>query len=264
MTTEMSPNTIPENTVVRILAAGSLRRVFAAETAAFAAVAPEIALRLRHGPAGLLRADIEAGADFDVFASADLGHPEALAAAGLAIGVCPFARNRLVATVRADLDFDPDDIVMTLADPGVRLATSTPGADPSGDYAERFFDNVEAARPGLGEALRAKALRLVGGPDTLPVPEGRIAAPWLIAENRADVVLGYGSYAAASLAEGNVRIARLPEDLAPEPAYGICLAPKAGAAASRFRRFLLSDAGQAILVDHGFLPARERPGIDGP
>ncbi len=241
--------------IVRILAAGSLRRAFAAVAAAFTATAPEVRLDLRHGPAGLLREAIEAGADFDVFASADLGHPQALTAAGLALDARPFAGNQLVATFRADLVLAPDGLIATLLAPNVRLATSTPGADPSGDYAERFFDAVEAAFPGKGSALRAKALRLVGGRHTPPVPAGRAAAAWLIADRRADVVLGYASHSAANRTEGGVKVVPLPEELAPNIVYGLCRAPGAGAAAALFCQFLLSTAGQAILVDSGFRPA---------
>jgi molybdate transport system substrate-binding protein len=240
---------------VRILAAGSLRRAFAAVATAYPATAPDTRLLLRHGPAGLLREEIEAGVDFDVFASADLGHPQTLAAAGLATNVRPFARNRLVATLRADLALDPAGLIATLLAPDVRLATSTPGADPSGDYAERFFDKVEMAFPGKGSALRAKALRLVGGRHTPPVPEGRAAAAWLIAEGRADILLGYASHSAANRTEGGVKVVPLPTELAPDIVYGLCLAPKAGAAAALFIQFLLSRTGQAILADNGFRPA---------
>lgn len=247
--------TTPAPADVRVLAAGSLRRAFAAVEAAFAVAAPDIRLIRRHGPAGLLRAEIESGAEFDVFCSADMGHPERLAAAGLAVDVRRFARNGFVATVRAGLVCETASIVDALLDPAVRLATSTPGADPSGDYAEAFFDAVEAVRPGRGEALRAKALRLVGGPGSLIVPEGRSGAAWLIGEGKADAMLGYSSHSAGALAEGGVRIVPLPADLAPTPDYGVCLAPSADDAARRFVAFLLSPEGQAILSRCGFLGA---------
>jgi molybdate transport system substrate-binding protein len=237
---------------VRVLAAGSLRRAFAALEPAFAAAAPDIRLIRRHGPAGLLRAEIERGADFDVFCSADMGHPERLVATGRAVDVRCFARNGFVATVREGLAVDTATLVEVLSDPTVRLATSTPGADPSGDYAEAFFDAVEAAKPGQGAALRAKALRLVGGPGSLIVPEGRSGAAWLIGEGKADAMLGYASHSAGALAEGGVRIVALPADLAPVPAYGVCRAAGADPAAARFVDYLTGDAGQEILARHGF------------
>lgn len=239
--------------ILRVLAAGSLRRAFAAVAERFVLSAPEIDLRLRHGPAGLLREEIEAGTAFDLFASADMEHPRRLEMAGLATAVSRFAGNTLVATVRADLAFAPHELIETLLRLDVRLATSTPGADPSGDYAERFFANVEADMPGVGKALQDKALRLVGGRDTPPVPAGRAAAAWLIASGQADVALGYGSHSAANLAEGGVRIVGLPERLAPKPSYGLALRPNAGPATRQLRDYLLSPPGQTVLVENGFV-----------
>lgn len=242
----------PDPETVRVLAAGSLRRAFAAIEAAFRQAAPDVRLQRRHGPAGLLRAEIERGAGFDVFASADMGHPARLAAAGRATAARRFARNGFVATVRLGLEAAPEALIDVMLDPAIRLATSTPGADPSGDYAETFFDAVERAMPGKGERLRAKALRLVGGPASPPVPEGRAAAAWLIATGQADIMLGYASYAAATPAEDGVAVLALPADLAPRPEYGLCLSPSAPAAACRFADFLLSPPGQAILIESGF------------
>lgn len=240
---------------VRILAAGSLRRAFAAVEEAFAAVRPDAHPIRRHGPAGLLRAEIEAGAACDVFCSADMGHPERLVRDGRAIGLRRFARNGFVAFVRAALIADTGTIVDVLLDPAVRLATSTPGDDPSGDYAERFFDAVDAARPGKGSMLRAKAARPVGGKDSPAVPEGRSAAAWLIGTDRADAMLGYASHSAATCAEGGVRVVALPPELAPTAEYGLCLAPTAAPAAHAFADFLLAPEGQAILRRCGFLGA---------
>ena len=56
----------------------------------------------------------------------------------------------------------------------MKLGTSTPKADPSGDYAFRMFERIEtsaAAPAGAAERLKAKALQLTGGPDS-PRPPG--------------------------------------------------------------------------------------------
>jgi molybdate transport system substrate-binding protein len=39
------------------------------------------------------------------------------------------------------------NLIAKLLDPSVRLATSTPIADPGGDYAWNVFDKAEAVRP---------------------------------------------------------------------------------------------------------------------
>ena len=46
----------------------------------------------------------------------------------------------------------------------MKLGTSTPKADPSGDYAFEVFRKAEAIKPGAQAALEKKALQLTGGP----------------------------------------------------------------------------------------------------
>lgn len=46
-----------------------------------------------------------------------------------------------------------------------------------------------------GEAIRKRAVALVGGRQTLPLPAGRLAAEWLINHDYTDIFIGYASYA---------------------------------------------------------------------
>ena len=45
-----------------------------------------------------------------------------------------FASNQLMLTARRSPDNDGSDWLALLSTPRLRLATSTPGCDPSGDY----------------------------------------------------------------------------------------------------------------------------------
>jgi molybdate transport system substrate-binding protein len=90
------------------------------------------------GPAGLLRERIEAGEPCDLFASANLAHPQALDA----LAVVPFTRNTLCLTVRSDVLRAGDDWLSLLTRDDIRIATSTAGADPSGDYTQVLFDRM--------------------------------------------------------------------------------------------------------------------------
>src|SRR5262245_5990934 len=97
------------------------------------------------------------GAQAEVFASANMEHPQALATAGKSGSVVLFARNRLCALVRPGLAVEPATILDRMLDPHVKLGTSTPRADPSGDYAWEVFRKADRLRPGAFAALATKA-----------------------------------------------------------------------------------------------------------
>ncbi len=181
------------NTTLTLLAAGSLRSAFLPLVAHFRQHTG-LAVDAQFGPAGLLRERIEAGAPCAVFASANAAHPQALLQAGLAQECQGFASNQLMLTARRSPDNDGLDWLALLSTPRLRLATSTPGCDPSGDYTWQLFARIEARYPGLGNAMAGRAQRLVGGRDSLSVPPGEIAGAWLIRQNLADLFIGYAHY----------------------------------------------------------------------
>ena len=85
---------------VQLYAAGSLRAPMTEIVQAFTASGGP-AVNATYGASGLLRERIEKGEPADVFASADVGNPQALARAGRAAAPVVFARNRLVRARRA-------------------------------------------------------------------------------------------------------------------------------------------------------------------
>ncbi len=80
------------------------------------------------------------------------GAPARLADLGIAGAVQIFARNRLCVTVRNVPALTERPLPQVLFDPHWRLATSTPEADPSGDYALQLFERCEQYWPGQGVA----------------------------------------------------------------------------------------------------------------
>jgi len=100
------------------------------------------------GPSGALRERIEKGERADLFASADIGHPLKLLADGRAIRVDMFTRNALCAFAAPKVGLTSANFVDRLLDPAVKLGTSTPKSDPSGDYTWLMFRRMDAARPG--------------------------------------------------------------------------------------------------------------------
>jgi ABC-type molybdate transport system substrate-binding protein len=176
--------------VVRLYAAGSLRPALTDIIAAFQK-AQAIKVEPTFGASGLLGERLPSGEQGDLFASADMGQPLALQAAGKAGPVVLFARNRLCALVRPNLDVTSETVLSAMLDPAVRLGTSTPKADPSGDYAWEVFRRADAVQPGSRERLEAKAIKLTGGPAAPQPPPDRNVYAWHIAENRADLFLAY-------------------------------------------------------------------------
>jgi molybdate transport system substrate-binding protein len=157
---------------VTLHAAGSLTGALTEAAKAYAAATgAEVAARF--GPSGQMRERIEAGEPATVFASADYGHPKRLHEAGRAGPVVVFARNRLCAMARPGLAAGQEGVPDAMLDPGVKLGTSTPGSDPSGDYAWALFAKAEALRPGAKAALEGKALKLAGGGAGRPAVDPR-------------------------------------------------------------------------------------------
>ncbi len=237
---------------VRIYAAGSLGTVLP-ELIAASGLPPGIVASPVFGPAGLLGKRLLAGERADLFASADLAQPQAVAAAKPAI-VVPFARNRMCLLTAAKLGLTADTMLDHMLSPEFRLAASTPGADPGGDYARALFARAEALRPGAELALIDKALLLLGGPDSMKPQPGHSPAATIFLANRADALLYYcsGADAAAKEVLGLVSIP-VPDNLEVGPVYGLAILSDRPEAA-RLALFMLSEQGQAILAHGGLLP----------
>ena len=238
---------------VRLHAAGSLRAALTEVARDFTA-AQGMPVALVFGASGLLRERLEGGEPGDVFASANMEHPEALARAGKAGPVVLFARNRLCALARPEVGVTVDTLLDRILDPGVTLGTSTPRADPAGDYAWEIFRRAEALRPGSQARLEAKARQLVGGPTSSPPPADRSVYAQLLADRQADVFLTYCTNAALAVRElPSLQVVALPAPLAVGADYGLTVLTAANAErAARLVRFILSPEGQAILARYGF------------
>ena len=136
--------------VVHLYAAGSLRDALDATRAAFTQ-ATGIAVEAKYGPSGLLKDEIAGGANADVFASANMDHPQALARAGKSGPVVLFARNRLCALVRPGLAIDQTMLLDRMLDFFGKLlpARGEPGhaADRAGDLDGRPIQSPLGAFP---------------------------------------------------------------------------------------------------------------------
>lgn len=237
---------------VRLYAAGSLRRAFG-EILPLFEQAHATRVEALFGPAGLLRQRIEAGAEPDVFASANLEHPRRLFEAGLFDEPICFARNPFCAVVRRTLGIESAGLIDAMLNPALTLATSTPGADPSGDYAEAVFARIERLRPGAGAVLAAKARRLLGGGFASDVPAGRAPAAWLIETGQADIVLGYQSGTLGLDPSGPCAPVDLPQGCAVTASYGLAVARGNGQRGHELAAFLTGGQAGALLHRNGFI-----------
>jgi molybdate transport system substrate-binding protein len=207
-----------------------------------------------YGSSGLLRGRIENGETADVFASADTDSPQRLQAEGKSGAVTVFTRNRMCLLVKSALA-GSRNVADLMLDPKLRLVTSTPKADPAGDYAEAIFAKLNAQRPGALATLDAKALRLIGGANAVSIPAGAdLAVYLLLTSNQGDTFLAYCPGFVASVAANptQLRSLEMPADLAVRADYGLTLRNNAPPAALKLRDFILSRAGQAIFVRYGF------------
>ncbi len=190
-----------------------------------------------------------------VFASADVRNAQLLANAGRTAPPIVFARNQLCALLAPGIDARSDNLLDRMLDPTVKLGTSTPKADPSGDYAWQLFEKADKLRPGAYAVLDKKALKLTGGADSPQAPADRSIYGLLIAEHRADIFLTYCTNAVVAMREvSDARMLAIPDALAVGASYALVVMNDAPPSAQRFALYVLSVPGQTILGRHGFTP----------
>jgi molybdate transport system substrate-binding protein len=246
------PTHADDVTAVRLLAAGSLQAALSEISGQFSS-AEKIPVEITFGPSGVLHDRIDKGEKGDLFASADMGNPLALSRDGKAGSVVLFARNRLCAMVRPGLDATPETLLAKMLDPAVKLGTSTPKADPAGDYTWAMFAKADAVRPGARAALEAKALQLMGGAGSARPPQGTNLFAWLMRENRTDIFIAYCSAGPDFLAQlPDAKLVSLPPALATGADYGLTVLAGASPNAASLALYILSQAGQTSLAKYGF------------
>ncbi|UNA34108.1 substrate-binding domain-containing protein [Klebsiella pneumoniae subsp. pneumoniae] len=142
------------NTTLTLLAAGSLRSAFLPLVAHFRQHTG-LAVDAQFGPAGCCASGSKPGRRAR-FCFRQRGAPAGAAAGGSGAGMPGFASNQLMLTARRSPDNDGLDWLALLSTTRLRLATSTPGCDPSGDY-------TGSCSPELRHAIQGWATRWPGG-----------------------------------------------------------------------------------------------------
>ena len=248
---------------LKVMGAGSLRAVMTDLLHRFP-IQSDTVVPPEFGPSGLLRQKIENGAKVDVFTSADMQQPRRLAAGHPDRLVILFARNSLCTLARPDLGLNQTNLLDRLLDPAVRIATSTPDADPLGTYSWEVFARADAtqARCARDAGSEGKKTGRRRREDTAS-GAGKGAVEGIFLSDQADVMLIYCSAVPALQKEmPSLTSIKLPAALTVEPANGMVILD-AKPVALRFVAFVMSEQGQAILRSHGFEPvasvAADRP-----
>jgi molybdate transport system substrate-binding protein len=220
-----------------------------------------------NGPAGLLRERIEKGADVDVYISANMAHPQRLADEGKGTPAMVFARNTLCIDARKDVGLTSANLLDKLLEPSVKIGTSTPLADPGGDYAWEWFAKADTRHPGAGKILQGKAQKLVGGAVPPTIPGNASPVKYFLMQKKVDVFIGYcSSHEADARPDPDLVKVTIPADLSIPVDYGMTVLLHPGAAdrqiaAYRFASYLMTPAAQHRLLRYGFIPVAdvERP-----
>ena len=235
------------------MAAGSLKDAF---TAIFADFTKQYGNSFSPlwGPSGSLRERLKNGEAFDIFASAALPHAQALTDAGISGPSVLFARKTLCIVTDPSRDLNAANLVETLLRPEIRIGTSTPVADPAGDYTWEMFRRIDAQRPGAFETLSTKAQQISGGPATPSTVNGRPRMLVALDDHEIDLFVSYCSGARAMVRESpRYKSLDLSGEFSVGPEYGLTVSHKAVPGAADFAMYLLSPQGQASLKSFGFI-----------
>jgi molybdate transport system substrate-binding protein len=239
---------------LRVLAAGSLREVIG-ELGDRYRKATGTGISADFGPSGVLRERIEKGEKADLFASADMGHPLKLLSDGRAVRADMFTRNALCAFAIPKVGLTTANFIDRLLDPAVTLGTSTPKADPAGDYTWIMFHRAEAIHPGAYAILDQKSQQIVGGPTNNAPVNGKDPAVAALSSGKIDVMIGYCSGRRRMLsAIPDLQVIEPPKEIAAGPEYGLAVLKGADPRTGDLALYMLSPEGQQIFAQFGFAP----------
>ena len=207
-------------------------------------------LRVSTGSSGNFLSEIENGAPFDVFFSADIEYPRKLEAEGLAVpgSTYLYAVGKIVLWVRIDSRLDISRGLGVLRDPSIqKLAIANPQHAPYGRAAEEALRN--------GGVYDAVKNRFVLG-------ENISQAAQFVESGNADAGILALSLALSPGLKEKGRFWRVPENLYAPIEQGVVLvrASRNPQGARAFLDYIQSPATAALLERYGFtLPGKGKP-----
>jgi molybdate transport system substrate-binding protein len=203
-------------------------------------------LKLIFGSSGNFFAQIQNGAPFDLFFSADIDYPRRLEAAGLAEPgtLYPYATGKIVLWAPQGSKLDLSRGLQVLLDPGVRkIAIANSSHAPYGRAAvaalrqQKIYDRV-SAKLVLGEDISQTAMFIVSGNADVGIVALSLALAPSMKQKGRYVAIPAADYPALEQAAVVLKSSPHPET------------------ARQFLAFLKTPAIQGVLRDYGFsLPA---------
>jgi molybdate transport system substrate-binding protein len=239
------PPAAPPGPPIAVVAASDLQHAFDALRSGFVREHPEITVTVSYGASGSLTAQIKEGAPFDLFFSADMAYPEALAAMGLVTpeGVRPYAMGDLVvwAPPGSPAPLTADGLAALTSPLVQHVAIANPQHAPYGRAAVAALNAL-----GLYEQVEPK---LVYGENVSQTTQ-------LTQSGAAELGLISRSMTMAPATRGQGVVLGLTAGLYPPIVQGVAVLRRAASldAAESFVRYVRSKVGQDILVEHGFTP----------
>jgi molybdate transport system substrate-binding protein len=227
---------------VTVYAAASLTDVFE-ELAAAYTEETGVTVVLSFDASSALRAQITEGAPADVFASADLANPQALADEGLTAGdPTVFTRNAL--TIVTPADAEAVDDWTDLATPGLRIVAA--GEDvPITGYANELVANLDSHADAPAGFADAYAANVVSREDNVRAVLAKIEL------GEGDAAIVYETDAASTDAVSSLEV---PGSANVVAEYAAVVVADAAPGAAEFVAWLAEEPAQRILASHGFGP----------
>jgi len=231
----------PATGTLTVFAAASLTEAFSEMATAFEAIHPGVDVALNFAGSNTLRAQIEQGAQVDVFASANTKEMDSLVEIGLVNmdKKIVFLTNRSVVITPEN---NPAGLATLeeLARPNLKLVLAAQEV-PVGRYARLMLDN-------FGAGFKAKVLANVVSNETTVK---QVVAKIQLGEADAGIV-----YASDAVAAPKLPVIEIPAEWNVLAEYPIATLKNAHhrELADEFVAFVLSPDGQAILMKWGFSP----------
>lgn len=232
---------------VTVFAAASLTDAFTEIADNFQAENPDVEVLFNFGGSSALATQLSEGAPADVFASANQRQMQvAIDAERIVEPTAIFARNRLVIVIPVD---NPANIqtLNDLAKPGLLLVLAAPGV-PVRDYTDAMLETM-AADPAYGEPFRDAVLEnVVSEEDNVRQVAAKVAL------GEADAGIVYLSDITPDIHEAIIQLP-IPDIFNTIATYpiGITTDSLDPELARAFVDYVLSDVGQAVLLNWNFL-----------